>query len=462
MRRRDQDRKDNGMKILIKGAGDLATGIASRLYGAGHQILMTEIGTPLTVRRTVALSRAVYELSAKVEEMEAFRAESKEEAEHIMERGDIAVMVDPEAGCREWYMPDVVVDAILAKRNLGTKITDASFVIGVGPGFTAGEDCHCVIETKRGHTLGNIIWRGSAIPNTGVPGNVGGYTIERLIRASADGIMEPRAKIGDMVEKGQVVAVTGGQPVYAQMPGVVRGMLQSGVSVKEGLKIGDIDARAEVSHCYTISDKARAIGGGALEAVTGFGRMKGRYAIVVLAAGAGVRFGGNKLHALADGVPMYEKMLENVRAFSSFPAYIVTGDEKIAKEAKERGITPVWNEHPEEGISLSLKLGLEAALQNTLTGVLFSVCDQPHLTVPTLQQIFRAAVLHPGSIVCAGHGGKAGNPVLWDRRYFPELLELSGDVGGRQIMDRHRESVRIVETDERELSDVDRREDIGK
>ena len=450
------------MKILIKGAGDLATGIASRLYGAGHQILMTEIGTPLTVRRTVALSRAVYEKRAKVEEMEAFRADSEKEAKSILERGDIAVMVDPEAGCREWYGPDVVVDAILAKRNLGTKITDAAFVIGVGPGFTAGEDCHCVIETKRGHTLGNIIWRGSAIPNTGVPGNVGGYTIERLIRASADGIMEPRAKIGDIVEKGEVVALTGGKPVYAQMPGVVRGMLQSGVSVKEGLKIGDIDARAEVSHCYTISDKARAIGGGALEAVTGFERMKGRYATVVLAAGAGVRFGGNKLHAPADGMPMYEKMLRNVQAFSSFPAYIVTGDEKIAKEAKKRGITPVPNDRPEEGISLSLRLGLEAALQNPLKGVLFSVCDQPYLTVSTIQQIFHTAVLHPGSIVCAGHGGKGGNPVLWDRRYFPELLELSGDVGGRQIMQKYQEYIRIVETDERELNDVDRREDIGK
>ena len=450
------------MKILIKGAGDLATGIASRLYGAGHQILMTEIGTPLTVRRTVALSRAVYEKRAKVEEMEAFRADSEKEAKSILERGDIAVMVDPEAGCREWYGPDVVVDAILAKRNLGTKITDAAFVIGVGPGFTAGEDCHCVIETKRGHTLGNIIWRGSAIPNTGVPGNVGGYTIERLIRASADGIMEPRAKIGDIVEKGEVVALTGGKPVYAQMPGVVRGMLQSGVSVKEGLKIGDIDARAEVSHCYTISDKARAIGGGALEAVTGFERMKGRYASVVLAAGAGVRFGGNKLHAPADGMPMYEKMLRNVQAFSSFPTYIVTGDEKIAKEAKKRGITPVPNDRPDEGISLSLRLGLEAALQNPLKGVLFSVCDQPYLTVSTIQQIFHTAVLHPGSIVCAGHGGKGGNPVLWDRRYFPELLELSGDVGGRQIMQKYQEYIRIVETDERELNDVDRREDIGK
>ena len=160
-----------------------------------------------------------------------------------------------------------------------------------------------MVETKRGHTLGNIIWKGSAIPNTGVPGNVAGYTIERLIRAAADGILEPRVQIGDYVEKGQTVAVTGGMPVYAQMSGVVRGMLQAGVEVTRNLKIGDIDARAEVSHCYTISDKARAIGGGVLEAVTGFERMKDRFAIVILAAGAGTRFGGNKLNALVKNKP---------------------------------------------------------------------------------------------------------------------------------------------------------------
>ena len=157
------------MKILIRGAGDLATGIASRLYGAGHTILMTEIETPLTVRRTVALSRAVYAGSAQVEDMKGILAEDQASAEKVLSEGDIAVMVDPEAVCRKWYHPDVIVDAILAKKNLGTEITDAPFVIGVGPGFTAGEDCNCVVETKRGHTLGNIIWRGSAIPNTGYP-----------------------------------------------------------------------------------------------------------------------------------------------------------------------------------------------------------------------------------------------------------------------------------------------------
>ena len=140
------------MKILIKGAGDLATGIASRLYGAGHQIIMTEIPVPLTVRRTVALSRAVYEGSAEVEEMRAFRADSQVEAGEVLSRGDIPVMVDPEAECRSWYKPDVIVDAILAKKNLGTEITDAPFVIGVGPGFTAGNEDQQMISRKAGQT----------------------------------------------------------------------------------------------------------------------------------------------------------------------------------------------------------------------------------------------------------------------------------------------------------------------
>lgn len=451
------------MKILIRGAGDLATGIASRLYGAGHQILMTEIEVPLTVRRTVALSRAVYEGSARIEEMEGFLAEDRKAALAVMERGDIAVMTDPEMECRKWFQPDVIVDAILAKKNLGTEITDAPFVVGVGPGFTAGQDCNCVVETKRGHTLGNIIWHGSAIPNTGVPGNVGGYTIERLIRAGADGRIEPKVQIGDYVEKGQIVAFTGGVPVYAQMSGIVRGMLQEGVRVWKNLKIGDIDARTEVSHCYTVSDKARAIGGGVLEAVTGFERMKDRYAIVILAAGAGTRFGGNKLSALVRNRPLYEHTLERVQAFGSFPAFIVTGSEEIAAAAEKMGITPVWNHEPERGISRSLILGLKSALDRRpeLNGVLFSVCDQPGLKTSTLQCIFNTGMRHPGSIVCAGNGRRTGNPVLWDRKYFQELLNLTGDEGGRQVMRRHEESLRIVQADPEELKDIDRKEDLS-
>ena len=432
------------MKILIRGAGDLATGIASRLYGAGHQILMTEIAVPLTVRRTVALSRAVYEGSAQVEEMKGVLVKDQAGAEQVMENGDIAVMVDEKAVCREWFRPDVIVDAILAKKNLGTKITDAPFVIGVGPGFTAGVDCNCVVETKRGHTLGNIIWRGAAIPNTGVPGNVAGYTIERLIRAEAAGILESKAKIGDYVEKSSVVAVTGGVPVYAQMTGIVRGMLQPGVQVN------------------TISDKARAIGGGVLEAVTGFERMKDEFAIVILAAGAGTRFGGNKLNALVRNKPLYEHTLERVEAFSAFPAYIVTGSEEIAREAEQKDIATVWNKEPERGIALSLTLGLKKALEDRpgLKGILFTVCDQPGLDTSTMQQIFRTTSRHPGSIVCAGSGERTGNPVCWDRTFFPELLTLEGDEGGRQIMRKYREKVRIVQADPEELKDIDRREDL--
>lgn len=450
------------MKILIRGAGDLATGIASRLYGTGHQILMTEIEVPLTVRRTVALSRAVYEDRAQVEEMLGVLVKDQAGAEQAIAKGDIAVMVDETASCREWFHPDVIVDAVLAKKNLGTKITDAPFVIGVGPGFTAGADCNCVIETKRGHTLGNIIWRGSAIPNTGVPGNVAGYTIERLIRAASDGILEPKVQIGDFVEKGQVVAVTGGVPVYAQMSGIVRGMLQAGVQVPCNLKIGDIDARAEVSHCYTISDKARAIGGGVLEAVTGFERMKDRFAVVILAAGAGTRFGGNKLNVLVKNRPLYEYTLDRVQAFGAFPAFIVTGSEEIALEAEKRGIMTVWNTEPEKGISLSLKLGLKKALECRpyLKGILFSVCDQPGLDVSTMQLLFRTASLHPGRIVCAGNSGRTGNPVCWDEAFFPELLALTGDEGGRQIIRKHKEKVRIIQVDPEELKDIDRREDL--
>ena len=322
------------MKILIKGAGDLATGIASRLYGAGHQIMMTDIAVPLTVRRLVAFSRAVYEGEAVVEDMTARLAKNQEEAEEIMEQGDIPVIVDPLAECIQWFQPDVIVDAILAKRNLGTKITDAPFVIGVGPGFTAGEDCNCVVETKRGHTLGNVIWDGSAIPNTGVPGNVGGYSIERLIKASADGVIEPKAVIGDLVRKGQIVAITGGEPVYALMDGIVRGMLQPGVQVTKGLKIGDIVARAKQEHCRTISDIARAICGCVLYAVCSYEKSRGKYALILLAAGQSVRFGSDKLKAVVEGEAMYESAISRFEAFQGFRSYVVTGKEEITLVAE--------------------------------------------------------------------------------------------------------------------------------
>lgn len=453
------------MKIMIKGAGDLATGIASRLYRCGHQILMTEIAVPLTVRRQVALSRAVYEQEAVVEDLKGVLVHSLQEVHAVQDDGNIAVIVDEKAAIADGYHPDILIDAILAKKNLGTRITDAPFVIGVGPGFTAGRDCHCVVETKRGHTLGSVLWEGSAIPNTGVPGNVGGYTIERLIRATAAGVMEPAVAIGDLVTKGQVVAVTGGSNVYAQMTGIVRGMLQPGVLVSENLKIGDIDARCELFHCYTISDKARAIGGGALEAVTLYEHMQGKYALVVLAAGRSLRFGQvdeNKLKAFVQGKPLYRHMLEKLQAFSGCGRVVVTGYEEIAEEARMLGIHPVMNREPDLGIAHSLKLGILECLRINpqVQGILFSVCDQPNLKVSTIQRMLNLAEVHPGRIVCAGSHGRTGNPVLWDRRYFSELLELLGDVGGRQLMNQYKDRVLVVETDTEELKDIDRKTDI--
>lgn len=452
------------MKIVIKGAGDLATGIASRLYHAGHQIVMTEIAVPLTVRRSVALSRAVYEKEAVVEDLKGVLAEGQTEAEEILRKGEIPILVDPEAKVVSWFRPDVLVDAILAKKNMGTRITDAPFVIGVGPGFYAGRDCHCVVETKRGHTLGNVIWEKEAIPNTGVPGNVGGFTTERLMRASADGKMRPVVKIGDTVEKDQIVAYTGGKPVYAQMGGIVRGMLQPDVLVCEGLKIGDIDARCCPEHCITISDKARSVGGGVLEAVSTFAQIYRKYGVALLAAGESRRFGSDKLSVMYQGMPLYRHTLQKLDAFSCLSRVVVTSRETLAQEAAAKGIHAVENRHPELGISHSVALALEELMiQNPeLEGVLFLVCDQPQIQVSTIQKILKEGCFHKMSIVCAGCEGHRGNPVLWGNRYFDELKALSGDTGGRQLMKRYENAIRIVECDPEELKDIDRREDMMK
>lgn len=264
-----------GKLVLIKGAGDLASGIALRLHRCGFQIVMTEIAVPTTVRRTVAFSPAVYLGKSKVEEVTGILCQNAKEALQAVQQGQVAVVVDEHAAIREEIRPDVVVDAIIAKRNTGTDVTDAPVVIGVGPGFTAGVDCHCVVETKRGHYLGRCIWDGSAIANTGVPGDIGGYTKERIIRASDEGIFSGCVEIGAQVQAGDLVGYCikeeSGEkkqsPVYVQIEGIVRGLLQDGVFVTKGMKAGDVDPRCAPEHCFTVSDKASAIGGGVLEAI---------------------------------------------------------------------------------------------------------------------------------------------------------------------------------------------------
>ena len=255
------------MFVVIRGAGDIATGIALRLWRAHIRVAMTEIERPTAIRRTVCFSQAIVHGETEVEAVKAKRAESPSEALSILESGCIPVLPDPEGACLAELKPDAVVDAILAKKNLGTNITDAPVVIGVGPGFTAGEDCHAVVETMRGHYLGRVIHEGPAIPNTGIPGLIGGFAGARVLRAPADGVFHQLLEIGAQVKMGEVAATVNGEPLICTLDGVLRGILADGTPVFKGMKSGDIDPRCAIEHCYCASDKALAVGGGVLEAI---------------------------------------------------------------------------------------------------------------------------------------------------------------------------------------------------
>lgn len=444
------------MKILIKGAGDLATGVAAELYEAGHQIIMTEIAVPLTVRRQVAFSKAVYDKCATVEGITARLVKDYEEACRVLEQKEIAVIVDPEALIRKCFQPDVIVDAILAKKNLGTTSADAPCVIALGPGFEAGKDCYAVIETMRGSTLGRPIYEGKAIPNTGVPGIIGGYGIERLIKASADGKMKAVAHIGDIVKKGDVLAITGEKEVYAQIDGIIRGMLQDGVTVTEGMKIGDVDPRTDPALVYLISDKSRKIGKGVKEAIRNY--YYSNMGIVLLAAGMSKRYGSNKLLADVNGKPMFTHLVDLAAGYPGTEKVIVTRFPEIEAYAENAGINVVRNEHPQEGISWSLRLGLaEIRKKNPdVTGVVFAVCDQPYLEDRSMELIFEQAYQNPDRIVCAASEEGKGNPVYWGKKYFPELMNTSGDIGGKQIMKKHEEEIILCRIPKNELKDVDK------
>lgn len=272
--------------IVVRGAGDLATGTIHRLKKAGFRLLVLEAEHPAAIRRQVALSEAVYAGSARVEDVEAVRmdvdlAEKKnrkelleQEMEQIWKKDGVPVLVDPAGLSIAALRPAVVVDAILAKKNLGTTKEMAPLVIALGPGFTAGEDVDVVIETKRGHNLGRVIRSGSAVPNTGIPGIIGGYGKERVMHAQAEGILRNVASIGDIVEARAVIAEieteNGTVPVEASPSGLLRGLIRDGYPVTKGFKIADIDPRKEeLQNCFTISDKARCIAGSVLEVICG-------------------------------------------------------------------------------------------------------------------------------------------------------------------------------------------------
>ena len=252
---------------MLRGGGDLATGVAWRLTRAGWPVVVLELPEPLTIRRTVALSTAVTDGEISVQGMRGVLAASPDQVIEATTRGDVAVLVAPELAVLGSLRPDVVVDARLAKRNIDTSRDDADLVVALGPGFTAGEDCHAVVETMRGHYLGRVIWAGSAQPDTGIPAELGGRSADRVVRAPADGRVEWRIAIGDVVTGDQPLGEVGGATVVAPFDGVVRGAIRNGMQVRAGLKIGDVDPRGDRSACWEISDKALAVGGGVLEAV---------------------------------------------------------------------------------------------------------------------------------------------------------------------------------------------------
>ena len=297
--------------IICRGAGDLATGIIHRLHRAGHRVIALETDYPAAIRRQVSFCEAVYDGSAAVEgvtarlvpaladaetDTETYSGINDTPAAHIasekwdssvikavLEAGEVPLLIDPKGESIELLRPDVVVDAIIAKKNLGTTINMAPLVIGIGPGFTAGQDVHLVIESMRGHNLARIITDGMAQPNTGVPGNIAGFTSERVIHAPAAGYIHDVRKIGDIVQKGDEIAriypdkesydnaLSEYVPVNATITGIIRGLIREGYYFREGFKIADIDPReSELTNCFTISDKARSIAGSVLEAVSAF------------------------------------------------------------------------------------------------------------------------------------------------------------------------------------------------
>lgn len=250
--------------VVVRGGGDLATGVATRLHTAGFPVVVTELPEPLAIRRSVSFAAAVAQQAITIDGVSGALARSVDDAVALAGAGTVGVVVSPdlpEAGA------SVVVDARLAKRPLDTSLSDAPFVVALGPGFTAGQDCHAVVETMRGHRLGRVIWAGSAAPDTGRPGEIGGVTVDRVVRAPSAGAVTWKRAIADTVAVGDLLGTVGDAEVRAPIAGVVRGLIAPGHQATEGLKIADIDPRAVAAACFEVSDKARLVGAGALEAI---------------------------------------------------------------------------------------------------------------------------------------------------------------------------------------------------
>lgn len=254
--------------IVVRGGGDIASGVIQKFHRSGFKVIVLEVGNPSFIRRNVCYGEAVYKKEVILEGSKAILTYGLDEVNKVLDKGDIAVVVDPYGEIIKKIEPLAVIDAILAKKNLGTNIHMAPIVVGVGPGFEVGRDVDIVVETMRGHNLGRLVFSGKAKENTGIPGVIEGYGKERVIYSKAEGNIKNIKDIGDIVEKNEVVALVGDIEVRSPLTGVIRGLIKDGYKVTNGFKIGDVDPRKDQQqNCYTISDKARNIGGGALEAV---------------------------------------------------------------------------------------------------------------------------------------------------------------------------------------------------
>ena len=258
----------NGEVVIVRSGGDIASGVIQKLHRVGFRVLVLEVEKPTSIRRTVCFSEAVYNGKMELEGITAVLAKNIVEIYQAWANDYVPVIIDPKGEYIEKFKPIAVVDSIIAKHNTGLNMKLAPITIGIGPGFIAGKDCNVVIESNRGHNMGRLIFEGSAESNTGVPGNIAGYTIERVLKASADGVITTKYNIGDLIKAGDVIASVNSTNIISQIDGIVRGLIREGTYVTKGFKVGDIDPRVgELNNCYTVSDKARAMGGAVLEAI---------------------------------------------------------------------------------------------------------------------------------------------------------------------------------------------------
>jgi len=267
----------NRLVVLIKSGGEVASAVAHKLFRAHFRVCMTEIPHPVAVSRGAAFCEAIYDGEKEIEGVVAKLVGSTQDISPTWAKNKLPIMVDPQASIRNWLHPDVVIDAIMAKKNLGTNISDAPLVIGLGPGFSVGKDAHMVIETNNTENLGKVILSGEAEPDTGIPLSIGGLSQERVLHSPAKGLFHSVKEIGDLVSAGDTVAWVGNRPVKARIDGVLRALLRDGLEVDKQTKLGEVDPSGDKQACYTIRPRTRAIAGGVLEAIMMYFNVKRKY-----------------------------------------------------------------------------------------------------------------------------------------------------------------------------------------